>query len=50
MADAERVNSSMMDLINKLRRGRADFLQHLAKLTEREAAMTADMKHFAQAC
>ncbi|KAL3925549.1 MAG: hypothetical protein SGPRY_003618 [Prymnesium sp.] len=50
VADAERVNSSMMDLINKLRRGRADFLQHLAKLTEREAAMTADMKHFAQAC
>ena len=49
VADAERVNSNLMELINKLRRGRADFLHSLAKLTERESAMSTDMKHFAQA-
>jgi len=42
------VNSNMMDLINNMRRGRSEFLLQLSKLTEREAAMAADMKHFAQ--
>lgn len=49
VADAERLNSITVDSINKLRRGRSDFLQQMSRLTERIAIMSADMKHFAQA-
>lgn len=49
VADAERFNRETMASINKLRRGRADFLRQLCKMDERVTAMTADMKHFSQA-
>ena len=49
VADAERLNKATVDSINKLRRGRSDFLHQMARLTERVSVMSADMKHFAQA-
>ena len=48
VADAERLNKSTVETINKLRKGRADFLRQTAKLEERVAAMAQDMKHFSQ--
>jgi len=48
VAGAERLNKATVESINKLRRGRADFLRIAAKLEDRVAAMAADMKHFSQ--
>jgi len=47
VADAERLNTSTEESINKLRRGRADFLRQMSKIEERINSMVADMKHFA---
>ena len=47
VADAERLNRATAQTINKLRRGRADFLHQIKKLDDRVAMMAADMKHFA---
>ena len=49
VAGAEHVNKDLMAVINKLRHGRSDFLHQVSSLNERESAMAADMKHFAQA-
>jgi len=49
VADAERLNRATVDNINKMRRGRADFLQQMARLEQRVTEMVADMKHFASA-
>ncbi len=49
VADADRLNKATVDSINKLRRGRSDFLHQMARLSERMAVMSTDMKHFAQA-
>jgi len=46
VADAERLNKATVENINKMRRGRALFLEQTAKLEERVSAMVADMKHF----
>jgi len=47
VADAERLNKATEVQINKMRRGRADFLHQVARLEERVSAMMTDMKHFA---
>jgi len=49
VADAERFNRETVALIDKLRHGRADFLNQMSKLEERVNVMTTDMKHFGQA-
>ena len=49
VADAERLNKATVESINKMRKGRADFLRQVAHLDERVAVMVADMKHFAAA-
>ena len=49
VADAERLNKSTVASINKLRRGRADFLHQVNRLEERVNVMMTDMKHFAAA-
>ena len=48
VADAERFNQITVEQINKLRRGRADYMRQSAKLEERVASMAGDMKHFSQ--
>ena len=49
VADAERLNRATVASINKMRRGRADFLQQMSKLDQRVNEMVTDMKHFAAA-
>ena len=46
VADAERLNSATVAQINKMRRGRSDFLHQVARLEERVRVMMNDMKHF----
>jgi hypothetical protein len=48
VSEAERLNRETVTLINKLRKGRADFLRSMRSSNEREAAMVVDMKHFGQ--
>ena len=47
VTDAHTVNRVHVGTINQLRRGRKDFIAQMRKMDEREASMTADMKHFA---
>ena len=49
VADAERLNRATVASINKMRRGRADFLHQMQKMEQRLNEMTADMKHFGAA-
>jgi len=48
VSEAERLNRETVALINKLRKGRADFLRTMRTCNEREAAMVGDMKHIGQ--
>jgi hypothetical protein len=48
VSEAERLNRDTVTLINKLRKGRADFLRRMRNSNEREAAMVGDMKRFGQ--
>lgn len=48
VADSLKLNKMLMQTIDQLRSGRADFLHQMGKLNERDDAMGRDMKHFAQ--
>jgi len=48
VSEADRVNRELMAIINKLRKGRADFLRSMRSANERETSMINDMKHFGQ--